>query len=669
MRNSILFVILFAFVLLINAPLLSFDLMYAEQPMLFAANQSIQSLSDLFNIYLHPKMLDIFSVPFFRPSGHFLMYQLITPFLGWHNTRAFVAINLFFLALTGYVLLKLYELLFPGFKMGAYLALGIYLMHPALMLSRLIVLHFEFAYVFFTLLSVYCLVFFCLNTDITQKKIQKYSFLLGALGFYAVAVTFKEPAMMLGPVLVCCLGIFLYRGQALPQYFYDLTHNKQILQIVTLIITTGLSLALYLSLAWPTLRHPLGTMITSQEKMAAARELINTIVGFSSRSEVRAALHQPNLIWRELIFTPLTKAILWILWFMTLLSTVKMGLSSLRAYLPRFISMAMPEEPLLYKKSWLFLWVAAMLFMVLPVNWAMGLPWHLNLTLIFLSLIAGFACEDLSQYWGNHKKSIYLVGLIFSILIGLNTIAVNNANLQHLVSRNGFSLAVGRNAVFHPPAIKNKLNADTIVLVADSILRDSYALGNSHYPLFLGDELDFDALQKMQAFSFLRYQAIYNGYLFKWAYLMPELQEEVYPFDVNKLGPVPDAVIHNWLQHYSNIVCLGYDRQANWHDQTAEFKKNLLLEQAKRLLVVHQYELRAAAAINGNVLYTRKLGLPDYQICQYECDQNVQCKGFTYEKAQYQYHSVMKCQFYDSLSQEKEKFCATCIGFIKGALL
>ncbi|HSW70608.1 MAG TPA: hypothetical protein VLH77_01355, partial [Gammaproteobacteria bacterium] len=196
MKNGILFTSLFAFVLLVNNTVLSAKLIYVEQPMLFAANHMLHSLSDLFAIYLHPKMLDIFSIPFFRPTGHFLIYQLLMPFLGWHNTQGLIVVNLFFLACTGLLLIKIYERLFPGFTVGAYLAFSIYLMHPALMLSRLIALHFEFAYVSFTLLSFYCFQRFC-----QDRKTKHYSFLMGSLFFYVVAVTCKEPALLLGPVL------------------------------------------------------------------------------------------------------------------------------------------------------------------------------------------------------------------------------------------------------------------------------------------------------------------------------------------------------------------------------------------------------------------------------------------------------------------------------------
>jgi hypothetical protein len=99
----------------------------------------------LLQIYLHPAVLDALSIPFFRPSGHFLVYQILTQFLDWHNTRGFLIANFFFLALTCYLIIKLYALFFPRYRVGAYIACGIYLVHPALALSRFTPMHFEFA--------------------------------------------------------------------------------------------------------------------------------------------------------------------------------------------------------------------------------------------------------------------------------------------------------------------------------------------------------------------------------------------------------------------------------------------------------------------------------------------------------------------------------------------
>ncbi len=651
MRNCILFGVIFIFVLLVNSAVITFDLMYAEQPMLYTANQALHSMGDLLRVYLYPRMLDVFSIPFFRPSGHFLLYQLLMPFLGWHNTQGLIIVNLIFLALTGFLMVKTYALLFPDFKVGGYLAFSLYLMHPALFLSRLIVLHFEFAHVFFCLLSFYCFALFCREENRAQAK-----GLPAALLFYVVAVTFKEPALMLGPVLAAYFCIARYPGGPLSTYFYRLARDKTALQSLALLATTTVALALYLSLAWPTLAHPLGAAITAQEKGAATVELLRTILGFPHEHGVPAVLPQAHLLWRELIFPPLTQVLLALSFFLSVLAVVRLIVEKNAVAFER-------------KKVLLFLGVAAACFLILPIHWAMALPWHLNLTLLFLSLIAGFSFEDLGQE-GLRKKSGAVMGsgLLLAVLIGLNTFVVNQVNLAHVKARAGFALTLARNAVLHPPQLKEKLTAATVLLVEDSFLHDSYALGNSNYPLFLKPGLDYGALEKAQAYSFLKYQPIYNGYLFKWAYLRPGLQEEVYPFEVKHLNRVPDAVIYNWLQYEQDLVCLGYDREGRWLDRTAEFKRNLLREKVKRFLHVHPYQPFAAELLSGKVLYTKVLGLPDHRLCQYECDQNVRCKGFTYEHAQYQYQSAMKCQFYEKVATGKGKFCATCIGFVKGEL-
>lgn len=562
-----------------------------------------------------------------------MLYQILMPFLGWHNTQGLIIVNLTFLALTGYLLVKIYNLLFPGFKIGGYLAFSLYLMHPALLLSRLIALHFEFAYVFFCLLSFYCFALFC-------REKQKTIRLFAALFFYVVAVTFKEPALMLGPVLAvyyCLHGL----------------RDRQGLQILALLSVTTLALALYLSLAWPSLAHPLSMAISLKEKGAASLELLKNLLGLSTANGASAVLQQSHLLWREIIFTPLTQVLLGAFFCLSLLACLRLQFEKSAAAFER-------------KKNLLFLAAAAVLFLILPINWAMGLPWHLSPSLLFLCLIAGFSFEYLGREGLPNKKGINGIGLLLAVLIGLNTIAVNRVNLAHVEARTGFALTLARNAVLHPPLLKEKLSSATVLLVEDSFLHDSYALGNSNYPLFLKPGLDYDALEKAQAFSFLKYQPIYNGYLFKWAYLQPGLQEEVYPFEVNHLNRVPDAVLHNWLQHYDDLVCLGYDRQGQWLDRTAELKRNLLREKAKRFLLVHPYEPFAAEVLSGKLMYTKVLGLPDHQLCQYECDQNVRCKGFTYENARYQYHSTVKCQFYEKVAVGKGKFCATCIGFVKG---
>lgn len=629
MRNCILFVGILVFVLFVNRSILAFDLMYAEQPMLYTANHSLHSLVDLLNIYLHPRMLDVFSIPFFRPSGHFLIYQLLMPVLGWHNTQGLLVVNLIFLALTGFLLIKTYALLFPGFRMGGYLAFSLYLMHPALFLSRLIVLHFEFAYIFFCLLSFYCFARFCRGAALRAN--QRY--LLLALLFFLIAVTFKEPALMLGPVLAL---YFCFAGPGV--------RSRQGWQVLLLLTVTTLGLALYVSLAWPTLGHPLGGAITAPAKWSATVELLKALVGFPSEAQARLALQNAHLLWRDVYFPTLTRVILASFVFISLLA----GWRS-------------PQ-----RQQMLFLVLAALLFLILPVNWAMGLPWHLSPSLLFLSLLAGFSMEALTSKWFDKQNTAGRFGVLLAFFIGLTTHTVNQSNLARVEAHSSFALQLARNAVLHPPPLREKLTATTLLVVEDSLLHDSYALGNGAYPLFLKPGLDFDGLQRAQAFSFLKYQLFYNGYLFRWAYLQPDLQEELYPFAVSHLNTVPDAVLHHWLQRYDDLLCVGYNATGQWQDRTAALKYHLLQEKTRRLLLVHAYAPHAAQLLNGTLLYTKRLSFPDPHICQYECDQNIHCQGFTYENARYADHSTVKCQFYESLAQGKESFCPTCIGFIKG---
>ena len=171
----------------------------------------------------------------------------------------------------------------------------------------------------------------------------------------------------------------------------------------------------------------------------------------------------------------------------------------------------------------------------------------------------------------------------------------------------------------------------------------------------------------MQRYSFLQFQPTYNGTLFKWAYLIPSLKEDVVAFTVEQMDTdhISNQFIYNWLQHVNNIFCLGYDKQAHWHDRTALFKKNLLIEKKRRHLIVNAYQMLPATGIKGNVNSTKDLSFPDYQLCQYTCDQDKQCKGFTYINATFPQAVLWRCQFYNFIIPAKQSFCADCIGFIK----
>src|SRR3990167_8776326 len=155
-----IFFCLMLLVMLVNSPILSFKMMYPEQPIIYLANQTIKNGWDLINIYLHPQFLHL-NIPFFRPSGHFLIYQLLTPIIGWHHIQLFFMVSFFFLGLTGFFMIKIYQRLFPPFQFGGILAFCLYMMHPALSISKLTLMHFDFAYVCFLLWSLLCFINYC----------------------------------------------------------------------------------------------------------------------------------------------------------------------------------------------------------------------------------------------------------------------------------------------------------------------------------------------------------------------------------------------------------------------------------------------------------------------------------------------------------------------------
>jgi hypothetical protein len=145
---------------------------------------------------------------------------------------------------------------------------------------------------------------------------------------------------------------------------------------------------------------------------------------------------------------------------------------------------------------------------------------------------------------------------------------------------------------------------------------------------------------------------------------MPDLKEEYFPFQIEDMKNVPDAAIYDWLQHFDNIFCLGYDKNGVWSDRTALFKKNLLIEKKHRHLVVNQYRLLPAMGIAGNGLYAKTVSLPEVMSCQQQCDQDKHCKGLTYVSA-ISARSRPTCYFYSSLLKSGEASCAVCTSYIK----
>jgi hypothetical protein len=648
---------LWLFVLCVNAPILSFDMMYFEQPVLYLVNQQIASVYDLIRVYLHPHVLDALSIPFFRPSGHFLIYQIITTFLDWHNTKGFLAVNFFFLALSCYLFIKLYALFFPRYVVGGYIACGIYLMHPALLLSRLSPMHFEFACVFFLLLSFYCFALFCKNNpaeagEINNIRFQHPYLLALSLLFYFISVTFKEVALMLGPVMALYFCMALYRGQPFLKYLSISVSHKDVRQTLALLVVTTLTLTVYLTMAWQVAPHPIQNSEVIHHAPEVLSKFVTMLFGFAAHNVHDASLQMNALVWEVIIFPP---QVAWILWI--LLGTLFFCVVNL--YVVR------RNDSRAYRKSFLFLALAVLAFIVMPVIWGRARPWHLTLSLVFLSMMMGFSCEYLGNLFIRKKYWINRIGMVVAIALGMTAIPAATANIDFIKStENNFALQLDRNAVLYPPAIRDQLNAESVVVVEDSTVHSDYLLGDSVYPFeFYGDGADLHRLLPIKGFYAFPY--VYGGTLFKWAYLMPSLHEQIYPFQVDKMRDIATVTIYNWLQHYNNIFCVGYDDKANWHDRTLAFKKNLLIEKARRHLIVSQYRVTPVTVADLSSRLIVRLPFADTEYCKFRCDTSHLCKAFAYVEEHGVHRNDAYCYFQNTIVASPRTSCKFCQTFVK----
>ena len=637
-----LFLMLWAFILLVYSPILSFNLFFEEEPIIYLANQKIISWYSLLQVYLHPTVLETYSVPFFRPSGHFLLYQLITPILGWHNNQAFLAVNYFFLALSCYLIIKIYALMFHRYSMGGYIACGIYLMHPALLLVRSAVMHSEFAFIFFTLWGFYCFALFCqANISALANPAVSRFVRLGLFGssliLMAVAVTFKELALMLGPVLAMYLLIAPYQGGAISTCFGLLWRQGESRRVFIILTVMTLLLTTYVTMSWPTLQHPLLGVTSTGNTPFVIGLFFKTLFGFWTNK-------------------PLPVIVEWAL-------RLQLGILMLGFYITYF-TQSQDSGACVFtdKKAFLFLACAMFAFIVIPVFWGRAAAWHLSLTLVFLSLLLGFCFERICQFfipdlsWQNGIKICYL--LVLSVLVYV----VANVTVSDLDS---FSAVVNRNAVLHPPAIKNQLNAQSVLVVENSLISDSYLLGDSLYPLepFVND---FGIRRLLPGKPFYKYPPTYSGTLFRYAFLLPELKEEIYAFQIDNLHRIPNITIYHWLQHFNNIFCVGYDAQGVWHDKTLAFKVNLMREQVFRHMRINPYQAVDAHEFNSGSKATVHLPFAEATFyCQYRCDGNPACKGFTYMLNK---GGMATCYFEDLTVKQELQACSHCEIFTKKQL-
>ena len=643
LKNLILFLIIVSVVIGVNYSIILFDMMYPEQPSIYLLNQTIFHFSDIVKFYLHPKLLHT-NIPFFRPSGHVLLYQLITPLIGWHNTKAMLIVNLFFLSLVGFFLIKLYELLFPSYRLGGYIAFSMYLMHPALSISRLTIMHFEFAYVFLFILSLYLFIIFC------NRSSKKYLLFYATLFFYIFAVTFKEPAIVLGPILIIYFLISKYRNETFLSYIRNTVLNRKTIFILLSIFCINILLCLYLLASWPEIKYA-SYVFNIHHSLGTVNAFLKDVFGFENNYIPFGYLPYNNLAWRTIIFPISSRLMLWYISGISLLALGILFCDRSNTYFE-------------YKKTIVFIFISIFLTLILPFAWATGAPWHYSLTIIFLGCIAGFCIEYLShQLKLNSRASEVMIGLMVLILLNMAVIG-NHENIKKYskLELGELGLTLNHNAIHHPPPIKTKLNNESLLIVEDSVVHNDYLMGNSAYPfLLLLSAQDYLALEKKQNAFVLKFHPHYNGNLFRYAYLMPNLKEEIFPFRVENMSEIANEIIYNWMSMNGNIFCVGYDSRGHWRDKTELFKKNLDKEKVQRQLKIYSYQSKLIKEYDFRIMYTHILAFPDYQLCQYTCDQDNQCKGFVYQDM----NKIRQCHFYDAGYQDRYLACSHCQLFSK----
>lgn len=655
-KQILLFFTLISLVLIVNFPIIDFNMFYPEQALIYLANQRIEHWYDLLQIYIHPQLFH-WAIVFFRPSGHFLIYQLLTPYLGWHSNKIFITVNLFFLAGTGFVILKTYPRLFPGFRWGGFIAFAIYLMHPALSLSRIIILHFEFAYVFLSLWSCYLFIVFMQKNDnfnsLTNGK-RHSSYFLYSLCLYAFAVTFKEAAVVMGGVLLAYFLLFLYQGETLKKNLLMIIQQKHLWQISLIICLTTLFLIFYVSLAWPTLADPFQDHTGYLQAYLTCKEFVKLIFGFGNNFQSNKIFQTGEMPWRSVIFPWYAQIILW---------------SCLAVSFIGMIFLFNPKNNLRsYRVPSIFLFMAALITLTLPVCWGMGAPWHLSLTLLFLSFLFGFSFEYLISYHAPLAVSKHSsVLLLMSLVIAFSAYGVNCANVNRYIFDRGlnFQLQLNRNAILHPPAIQSRLTENSLLVVMEPDFKNSYMMGAGSFPLQLENPENIALAKVSNQMTLFKIPMIDGGTLFRWAYLQPHLREQLSPYRMTQMTAMPNEIIYDWLQSYPQVFCLTYDDHANWVDNTSLFKQHLLQEQLRRKMKVHTYEAKLAVAFVGNIYAVKYLDFANKKTCEYLCSQDASCLGFNFVNVQLKDLEVHQCQLMNEINPNKIKFSPMCVAYLK----
>ena len=574
LKESILLTGLVVFVLFANYPAISYQMLHPEAVPAYLINSKITSFSDLLAVYLHPQMLYPGGIPYFRPTNNFLIPQFITLFISWHNLKGFLIFNLLFLALSGYLMIKIYNRLFPKFEIGGYVAFGLYMMHPALIMNHLMIMQFDFCFVFFTLTSLYLFILFCqknyylftpkFDSNLSpQYDIQKIKFhylylFFAALFFYVFSITLKEIAIMMAASMICYFLILFDNNQSGFAYLRDVFRNKQIRRLFFLLSTCAILSTLYITVTWRYVTNPALNVPFIKNVSYYSQILLGILENQTSR-DLWSGIYKIH-------FPLFSRFIVWTFLLLLVVATIKLIKISSSEFIIKQ-----------YKKSLSFLFFSAGIFLLLPL-FCGGWAWHLNLTLVFLSIAMGFSFEFVSRFYLSRTKNFTIIwGEIVASLLGLSLIPVIYAHTENSALYPQLLISLNRNAILEPPDLKNKFTAHSVLIVEDSKPYGWFTFGDAFY-LFKTEK----ELAKYQNGYFYKANHFYNGTLFRWAYLMPELKEQVHPFKIDKMQMVADDVIYKWLENFNDIFCVGYDEQSHWHDLTDRFKANLLKEKNLR---------------------------------------------------------------------------------------
>lgn len=626
LRNISLLGLLVVIVLSVNIPVISFDMMYPEEPLMFVANQKIHHINDLLRIYLHPQLLHQV-IPFFRPSGHFLIYQLLTPVIGWHQTKIFTAINLLFLAMTGFYMIRLYSTLFRGYWIGGLIGFAVYLAHPSLFLVKASVLHFEFAHTFFVALGLYYFVIFCQKNDFSPTRPFKLSALTPlclALLFYIIAVTFKESSVMLGGVYIAYLCIALYQGGSLIANMRRIITNKQLVELLLLLCAITIFMGFYVTSAWPKANHPL-------TKIFLLTGLLSGMKGFT------AYLFNWHIMDLDLIQQYYFAAKIYFGSYMAVIMTSAVVLT-----ITTGIMLLKDKKNTIFRKPFIFLCVAALLYLIIPFGWGAGYPWHFNLSLMMLSLLFGFSAEYVATEFSQAQAMINKVGAGIAVFIAFTSFYTNERQVE--MYKPHLPTEIIHQAMWKPPVLNGQLRKGRYLIVEDSYVKNSYSFGASFYPfsvLYQARQSGYVSYMTNLKNYFLEVDPNYSGSLFKLAYQQPDFKEQVIPYQIDHLELVITPLLYQWLQHYPDIYYIRYDKKGGWHDLTDKFKQNLLAEKARRGLNVRHYRSETMGSMIAHELI-RSVMLPsgDETACQYFCDLEKGCQSFRFTENK----PIAKCE-------------------------